>query len=41
MRQHLRTLDWPQVVSDVQPFIGESAAEIELLTLDNLLHVLR
>jgi hypothetical protein len=36
VRERLRELDWPRVVSDVRPFL-EPPADIELLTLENML----
>jgi predicted nucleotidyltransferase component of viral defense system len=36
VRERLQELDWPRVASDVRPFL-EPAADIELLTLDNML----
>jgi predicted nucleotidyltransferase component of viral defense system len=40
VRERLQELDWPRVVSDVRPFL-EPGADIELLTLDNLLSLIR
>lgn len=39
VRERVRSLDWPRVLSDVRPFV-EPRADIDLLTLDNLLTVL-
>lgn len=36
VRERLQELDWPRVASDVRPFL-EPAADIELLTLENML----
>ncbi len=36
VRERLRELDWPRVVSDVRPFL-EPGANIELLTLEDML----
>jgi hypothetical protein len=36
IRQRLRELDWPRVISDARPFL-EPGEDIELLTLENLL----
>lgn len=39
VRERVRSLDWTRVLADVRPFV-EPRADIDLLTLDNLLTVL-
>lgn len=39
VRTRLQTLDWAQIQNDVNPFL-ERSAELQLLTLDNLLRLL-
>jgi hypothetical protein len=39
VRERLRELDWPRVVSDVGPFL-EPSADVELLTLENMLSLI-
>jgi predicted nucleotidyltransferase component of viral defense system len=40
VRKRLERLDWRQVIEDVQPFL-ESSADLDLLTRENLMRVLR
>lgn len=39
LKERLSTFDWPQIVSDVSPFV-ETEKEIEMLTLMNLVNLL-
>jgi hypothetical protein len=39
VRHRVQTLAWDRVVADVSPFL-ESSAELDLLTLENVVRVL-